>query len=373
MRIGVWFACWIVPQYHLCVCDEARQGVDGVSKVGILKNHPVAARILRRWRELTGGKAVRDEDRRTVVACSGGADSVALAAVLAAVEPRAIIAHVVHDIRGDGSAIADRDAARRLAGLLGCDFVERSVEVKDQSGNLEGNARAARYEALCAMADEVGARFVATGHHGDDQLETLLMRLMRGSGVRGMGGIGESMEMGGVVVVRPMLEVRREEIELLCNEGGLSWQHDWTNDDQGYLRNRIRHLVLPMLRAIEPEIAVRASGFARSCRAGNAVIERVVREGVVSGARRDGRVWSWARDALRDEPEAVLGELMFVYARDVLGGVGADSIGRRGIEECVRGIKSESTEPRVHRVGPIVVAVGGREVVFSPAEDCGDG
>ncbi len=342
----------------------------------ISRNHPVAARILRRWRELTGGKGIRDVDRRTVVACSGGVDSVALAAVLALVEPKPIVAHVVHDVRGDGVAIADRDAVKRLAALIGCDFIERRILVKKQGGNLEGNARRLRYGALGEMADEVGAGFVATGHHGDDQLETLLMRMMRGSGVRGMGGILERVEMDemiGVVVVRPMLGVSRAAIEALCVEAGFEWVHDATNDDVGLMRNRIRHEVMPMLRAIEPGLTEKVAGLARSCFETSDFLEEVVRDGVRWDGHCDGDVWWWDRDRLQCEHRAVLAELMFVYVHDVLGGVGADSMGRRAVEGCVLAIKSEATDPCVHRVGPIVVTVRGREVVFSPAKDCGDG
>jgi len=333
----------------------------------ISRNHPVTARILRRWRELSGGRSVRDGDRRTVVACSGGADSVALSAVLAMVEPKAIIAHVVHDIRDDGSAIGDRDAVEGLAGALGCAFVERRVEVKDLRGNLEHNARTARYGALCEMAEEVGAAFVATGHHGDDQLETVLMHLMRGTGVRGMGGVSPIREMGAIKILRPMLGVTRAEIEGLCADAGLGWRHDHTNDDLGYLRNRIRHEVIPVLRAIEPDVALRASSLAGACRATSEVIERVVREGVVAQAdQSDGR-WIWPRDALRGAPEAVLCEVMFVYVREVLGGVGSDSINRRVIEPVVRSIKSDGTDPHVYRVGPIVVHVDAGSVAISGA------
>lgn len=347
--------------------DVHRQGEEERAKRLISRNHPIAARILRRWRALTGGKAVRDADRRTVVACSGGADSVVLAAVLAAVEPRAIIAHVVHDIRGDGSAQRDRDAVKRLAEVLGCDFVERSVEVMGVSGNLEGNARRARYGALAEIAGEVGAGFVATGHHGDDQVETLIMRMMRGSGVRGMGGIGERVEMGEMVVVRPMLEVSRAEVEALCEEAGLGWVHDATNDDVGYLRNRIRHEVMGRLIEIEPGLGAKVAGLARSCRQMSGFVEGVVREGVAGDARREGDQWRWDRARLRGEHEAVLGELMFVFVDDVLGGVGADSMGRRAVEGCVSAIKSGDTDPCVHRVGPIVVHVQARSVVISVA------
>jgi tRNA(Ile)-lysidine synthase len=334
---------------------------------GISRNHPVAARILRRWRELTGGKSVRDTERRAVVACSGGADSVALALVLSLIEPKPILGHVVHDIRDDGSAIGDRDTVAGLARTLGCGFVERRVEVAGLDGNLEHNARVARYRALSEIAEEVGVGFIATGHHSDDQLETMLMHLMRGTGVRGMGGVSPIREMGAIKIARPMLEVTRADIEGLCTEAGHGWRHDHTNDDLGYLRNRVRSELIPVLRKIEPEIALRASGLADSCRATSGVVEQIVRDGLVGDGERTGLDWSWSRQVLRGQPEAVLAELMFVYVREVLDGVGADTINRRVIEGVVRAIKSEDTDPHVHRVGPIVVDVDARKVAISVA------
>jgi len=287
--------------------------------------------------------------------------------VLSLVEPRAIIAHVVHDIRGDGTAIADRDAVERLAGVLGCRFEERRVLVKEMAGNLEDNARRARYDALCEIAEGAGSGLIVTGHHADDQLETLLMRLMRGTGVRGMGGVSPTRKMGSMRIVRPMLGVTRDEIEGLCRDAGLGWQHDHTNDDLGYLRNRIRHEVVPVLVKIEPQIATRISGLAEDCREMSEFVGRRVREGVAGDARRDGDRWSWTRDAIRREPSVMIGELIFVYIREVLGGVGADSISRRAIDSLVVAIKSDDTDPCVHRVGPIVVDVRAGSVDISVA------
>lgn len=334
----------------------------------IARRHPIAARILRRWRELTGGRGVRDGERRAVVGCSGGVDSVALAAVLALLEPRPVIVHVEHDVREDGSAQMDRDLVEGLAKRLGCGFVCERVAVRGLGGNLEHHAREARYRVLSRVARAHGIRFVVTGHHGDDQLETVLMHLLRGSGVRGLGGMAEKRSLGeGLELVRPMLGVSREEIEGLCAEHGLNWREDPTNADEGYLRNRLRAQVLPMLKGIEPAVVERVAGSARSCRRAGELIEAVVRDGAVRAASKEDGAWSWGRDALRGEPEAVLGELMFVFVRDELGSVGADSMTRRAVEDAVGAIKSDGTDPRVHRVGPMVVEVRAGEVKFLSA------
>src|SRR5690606_30103239 len=122
----------------------------------------------------------------------------------------------------------------------------------------------ARYGAMCDVASQIGASNIVTGHHADDQLETLLMHLMRGSGVRGMGGVSPVLEMGSMKVIRPLLEVTRDDVEQVCRDAGLVWAHDHTNDDQGYLRNRVRHSLVPVMREIERDVALRASGCADS-------------------------------------------------------------------------------------------------------------
>lgn len=333
----------------------------------IQRDHPTVARILRRWRELTGGRRVRDEDRRTLVACSGGADSVALAVALATVTPKPVLGHVVHDIRDAAIAGADRDSVEQLAGRLGCGFAERAVFVHDEPGNLEANARRARYPALSAMAGEHGCRFVATGHHADDQLETVLMHLMRGTGIRGLRGVLATRPLGEVEVVRPMLEVTREEIEQLCTTAGLSWRHDHTNDDHAHLRNRIRHTLTPTLKRIEPDIARRASGLASACAQVAQLLSSLVDERLMPGADIDGGNWSWEREDLRAQEDALLAELLRVYAQRVCLGSGMDTMGREQIDACVGAIKSEETDPSTHRVGPMVVHINAHRVRIEPA------
>ncbi|VAX42586.1 tRNA(Ile)-lysidine synthetase, partial [hydrothermal vent metagenome] len=168
--------------------------------------------VVARWRALTGGQPADDHDRRTLVACSGGADSVALVLMLAAgggVGSEIVVGHVLHDLRSADETAADRDLVAGLAARLGLRFVEAPVTVRDQPGNAEGNAREARYHQLERLAWETGCPFVATAHHANDQVETMLMAMLRGAGVGGMAGMEPRRGLGerGIALVRPMLEI----------------------------------------------------------------------------------------------------------------------------------------------------------------------
>lgn len=167
----------------------------------------------------------------TAVVCafSGGADSTALVALAAAAGLDVTAMHVDHGIRPTSPAEAAHAAA--LAGTLGVAF--RSVRVVVPSGpNLEARARTARLAAL-----PLGH---LTGHTADDQAETLLVNLLRGTGLRGLAGIAPGP-------THPLLALRRRDTAALCESLGLAVVVDESNDDRRFVRNRIRHEVLPLL------------------------------------------------------------------------------------------------------------------------------
>lgn len=352
---------------------SARVGeIDG----GVIgRTDPVVARVLRSWRRLTGGAAVRDGDRRTVVACSGGADSVALAIVLSLVEPKPLIVHVVHDMRSVEESERDAAFVEGLAMTLGCGFVLERVTVRGMGGNLEANARDARYGVLARMAEECGCSYVATGHHADDQLETVLMRLIRGAGLRGLGGMKAKRGIGeGVTLVRPMLGVSRDDVEDLCRRAGVDWVEDATNADVSYLRNRVRAEVVPVLKGIEGGIVERVVGDAESVRDASEALERLVRARWWATAARDGDGVVLSRDALRDEGGAgEIGAILRIGIDELCGGKGHDSVGRREIGCVVDAVMDGSEERRTVRVGPMVVVVHARAVRIARFDGDDDG
>ena len=177
-----------------------------------------------------------------VVACSGGPDSLTLLAVAADRGLAPIAVHVDHGLR-DGSASEGAivaDAARRFDAT----FEQRRVHV-DRGANLEARARDARYAALEAAAEGHGAAHVLVGHTADDQAETVLLALLRGSAAPGLAG----MPVRRGRIVRPLLRVRRAETETCCAALGLEPVRDPTNDDRAFRRAWVRHEALPLLAA----------------------------------------------------------------------------------------------------------------------------
>lgn len=191
----------------------------------------------------------------TLVAVSGGGDSVALLIAMARLcQTHGVwlgAAHFNHGLRGHESD-EDELFVRRKCEALGVPLqVGRPFHGSLSStsgGSLEQAARLARYRFLLAAARESGARFVLTAHTADDQIETVLFRIIRGTGIRGLTGIPARRAVaGGPVFLRPFLGFWREEIRAFLRELGEDFREDSTNRDLRFTRNRIRHELLPLL------------------------------------------------------------------------------------------------------------------------------
>ena len=222
----------------------------------------VSTRLLDRVRRWV--RSLEDHARGVVAAVSGGADSVALLhALLAMRDPavpfRVTIAHLNHQLRGaesdaDEAFTADLHARLTAAGVpalgLRLHRIDVGATARAAGANLEATARRVRYEWLTDIAREAGARWVATGHTADDQAETVLHRLLRGTGLQGLRGIAARRELApGVGLVRPLLQTTRAEIVAYLNQRGQPFREDSTNRDPAYTRNRIRTELLPHLAA----------------------------------------------------------------------------------------------------------------------------
>lgn len=195
-----------------------------------------------------------------VVGVSGGSDSVALARAMAAywaAAPAAarqplVLAHLNHRLRG---AAADEDArfVEQLAGDLGLPLAIAAADVPalvQQAGDgIEAAARAARHAFFRQVAASYSARYVAVAHTRDDQVETVLHRIVRGTGLRGLAGIPRARGLNdSVTLIRPLLGFRREELRAYLAAIGQPFREDDSNQDARFTRNRIRHELLTLLR-----------------------------------------------------------------------------------------------------------------------------
>jgi tRNA(Ile)-lysidine synthase len=199
-------------------------------------------------------------DGRVVVALSGGPDSVALVHLLQELERRghlalAGLAHFNHQLRGTASD-ADEAFCRALAAERGlpfeCGRADVRAAAKEQGRSLEDAARVLRYAFLERAADLLRADRIAVGHSRDDQAETFLLRLIRGSGPQGLAGI---LPRAGRVI-RPLLDIPRVELRAYAVEHRLAYREDASNDNLDIPRNRVRHELLPYLeREFSPNIA----------------------------------------------------------------------------------------------------------------------
>lgn len=194
-----------------------------------------------------------------VVAVSGGPDSVALLRALAALPYPGllIVAHLNHQLRGADSD-ADEEFVRQLVDALQVKragtvrFVSTRIAVAEQAraegGNLEEVARHVRYGWFAEVARQHGAGFVATGHTANDQAETILHRMIRGAGLKGLRGIAARRPLeNGIELVRPLLQVTREKVITYLRDEKQAYREDCSNLDMGFTRNRIRHELLPLL------------------------------------------------------------------------------------------------------------------------------
>lgn len=317
--------------------------------------------IVEGWREASALRAARDLDRATLVACSGGADSSAVAWALASAKPdRVVIATITHDLRPVPETSSDREAVRALAERLGVVFADSKVYVRDLTGNAEANARQARYRALEQLARDHQCRFVATGHQAEDQLETILMALTRGAGPRGLAGMAPSRPLSeGVTLVRPALGVTRAELHALCAARGIAWRHDPTNDDRSRLRARLRGGVVPELMGIRPGLARRLRDHHDRLSAAADEFEAAADE-LISKARtpdpdRPGLVWH--RDALRRCSPGVVGHALRSAAAALADGAGLDAMPWRVVQEAVRIARDASGEPKRAVLGPCELIV----------------
>lgn len=259
-----------------------------------------------------------------VIAFSGGPDSLALLLAAQRLAPRmgleVVAAHLDHALDPGSADRAER--AAQLAQKLDVPFLGHRLSAeKPANESREVFARNARYRFLEAAAQRHGARAVATAHHADDQAETVLLRLLFGSGLDGLGGIAPLRPLGNTFLVRPLLTIRRRELLAYLDAAGLEPIQDPTNLDQQVPRNRVRHALLPFLARGEYKNA-RADELTAAGGDGDDLVDALCRLAAVAGP---------AATRVRERLQAALA------AESTVTGARCDRAGFEALPEVLQG------------------------------------
>jgi tRNA(Ile)-lysidine synthase len=210
-----------------------------------------------------------------LIAVSGGADSVALLHLLHknrdvfGIESIAV-AHVNHGLRGS-EADLDEALVQSMAGSLSLPFFTQKLSgITLATSGLEEYCRSERYAFFHHLKKKHHFDYIVTAHTADDQAETLLMRIIRGCGIRGLTGVHELRDDA---VIRPLLGITKNDLLCFLKSSGITWREDHTNSDVKYLRNNIRHNVLPMLETLNPKIREHLVTLGKSAAGAMSIVE----------------------------------------------------------------------------------------------------
>jgi tRNA(Ile)-lysidine synthase len=274
-----------------------------------------------------------------VVAVSGGVDSMALLHVLGQVPGlELVVAHYDHGIRADSGA--DSAFVRRAAKSRGLPFVSEAGNLG--SGASEATARQARYAFLDRVRETTGAAAIITAHHKDDVLETAIINIIRGTGRLGLSSLRDSER-----IRRPLLHVSKAEITSYAESHGLTWHEDSTNADPTYLRNHIRHNILPRLGPEQQEMfytyIIRAHRL-------NPEIDNDL-DGIIKSQNTHGQ---YDRTQFILLPHKVALEVMAAWLR----GKGIRSFDKKVLERLVQGAKMLHAGSSVSIDGSTFLAIG---------------
>ena len=326
--------------------------------------------------EFISSEGLFDPPGKILLAVSGGADSTALLYVMYAlkaaglVQPEMMCAHINHQLRAD-EADSDEEFVIRECKKLGLPLTTRRVDVKgfarDNKLSIETAARKLRIESLLDFAKANECSYIATAHHKDDNAETIIQRLARGTGFRGLAGIWPVRTCpGGVRIARPLLCVTRNEIEQYLKERDINWCTDRTNRDCVHRRNYIRHQLLPALEAVSSQSLVEQLWeLSQSARGFHKMVcvsaEKVWAEAAECGEQQV----SLDLNRFADAPQPVQAELVRLGLEYL--GSGEGDLKEEHYERIVRLGAGKGTADKVQLPRGLIAWVDGGRMVLCPA------
>ncbi|MEK7822353.1 MAG: tRNA lysidine(34) synthetase TilS, partial [Planctomycetota bacterium] len=284
-----------------------------------------AFELERRVREFISAEGMLTPGEGVVAAVSGGPDSVALLRLLHDLDTLPLhVAHLNHMLRGEESE-GDERFVQGLASGLGLGFTSKRVDVRQEAARekcaIEEAARRARYSFFEGLARELGMKVVAVGHTADDNAETVLHRIIRGTGLAGLAGMRPVREISrgsGIRLIRQLLSTWRQEVLDYLREKDVSYRIDSSNLQAGYLRNRIRLELLPLLGKYNPRVKESLVRLAETAGKEYAILEGEARKIIEAGLTREEMGYILETTLLKGQP-SFLQHLVF---REVLGQIG---------------------------------------------------
>ena len=311
------------------------------------RRHPAVRTIHRAWRTLSDPHHQRGLP--TLIACSGGPDSSALAIALATLPQRdrakLAIAHARHTLRPADQTLADLNATRDLAHRLAIPFYPLDAPSKPT----EGDARAARYTALATLARNLNTPCIATAHHANDQLETILLALARGAALNGLAGIAPSRPIDTIAppitLIRPMLALDRADAAELLTLADHRPQHDPTNDLPTTPRNALRLTAIPALLEALPIAATNTLSCAASLAQAAKIIDGLAAPHIVGQG-------PWPRPPLRTLEPLIITTALRRNLLDRTKGRAADKLTAPILTTVADAIRDNNTNPRPFPLPP---------------------
>jgi tRNA(Ile)-lysidine synthase len=268
--------------------------------------------LLHRMVRTVRSRALLGKGQHVVVGLSGGPDSVALLALLCRLRSSwkltVTAVHCNYGLRGKESE-GDQAFVTALCRDLQVPLVARRLDVSHRAArrSLQAEARDLRYAVLSDTAKECGAHHIAVGHTADDQAETVLLWMLRGAGLTGLSGMPMAREGS---IIRPLLEVTRDQVLDYLKQEGLSYRHDSSNDKLVYRRNQVRHQLLPVLKRMSPSSVEALCRLADLCREDHRYLDAQVTDLFLEHVAEDRQGWTVDRLFVQRLPRAMQRRLL---------------------------------------------------------------
>ncbi len=218
-------------------------------------------------------KKIKKEDK-CILALSGGPDSMCLLSILESIEAHVICVHINHNTR-----VACDDEYQFIKAYLKDKKIPLEyykIETYQKGRFTEDEARKIRYQKFKEIAEKYQANYLLTAHHADDLTETIFMRLLRGSTLEGYAGIKKESVWDGLTILRPLLSKKKEEIYVYLKENQIPYIEDETNQKDDYIRNRIRHHILPFIEKENPNYPVKMLQYSNTLQKKDALIKEMI-------------------------------------------------------------------------------------------------